>query len=158
MDFQANSNLKRSQPCLDLISMTSTETSDSQRDSTLSAMEDEKLMKKRPVSIFPGWDHYKSDDDGQILLEYQGWRNKKRFRGAESCHRSMAATRMKLARHNNGVSSMILEDEAETSLKNTNIPSTIYCNSKSFNRRHETYDGGSAVPAINQITHDLAMI
>jgi hypothetical protein len=144
--------------------MTSSETSDTLRDSTFFATEDEQLMKKMSDSMIPGWDHYRSDDEGQTLLEYQGWRNKKRCRGAEICHPSMTSTRMKVVRHNNGVSSKILEDEPAASLKNSKIPSTIYCNSKpTFPRRHNdlfsrVYDDGSAIPAVNQITRDLAMI
>mmetsp|Transcript_17025 Transcript_17025/g.32217 ORF Transcript_17025/g.32217 Transcript_17025/m.32217 type:complete len:158 (+) Transcript_17025:150-623(+) len=157
MAFPVESNLKRSQPCMDLISMTSSETSDTHRDSACSTSDDENL-KKRSASLFPGWDHYKSDDDGQILLEYQEWRNKKRSRRADTCYPSMAATRMKVARHNNGVSSMILEDGTVDSLANPRIPSTIYCTSKCFHRIHDDYHNGSAIPGANQITHDLAMI
>jgi len=162
MSIAMHSTIKRSLTCVDLISMTSAETSDAY-DSSASSEKANRVLKKRPSAI-AGWDHYKADDDNSALLELQSWRNKKRSRRhVDTSSLIFMTARVKVPRHH-GIA--VWEDETRchhTSRRQfIRIPSTIYCTPNVSSE--DVFDGSGdagearASPAVHQMTHDFAMM
>jgi len=150
------SSMKRTQPCADLISMTSVDAFDQ-----LSTSSSTEGTRKRSASaIVCGWDHYKSevsDDEVELFHEYQGWRNKKRSMGRDSSPIT-GTSRVKLPRHS-GISS-VMEDGSGRPPLCIRIPTTIFCDPENLTDAvHLTsIETLPASPALGQISNDLAMM
>lgn len=159
------STLKRTQPCLDFISMNS---SSSEHDCSCGITHHTSSASsegRKRCAGECGWDHYKSEDDDSEYLElqeYQTWRNKKRERGPEIHIKLRPATRLKIAIFNGDVP-VITEEHLgseECSGKaqrgNDSIPSTIFCHSRK--RRSKTEQALQPRSPVSEITHHLDKI
>lgn len=105
MPMPLHSTLKRSQTCLDLISMNHTDSNEYRGFEPFPI----EALKKRSAAYSFGWDHYRSDEDFKASYEHQGWRNQKRSRKQDYSPQMISTTRVKLPRHR-GISS-VREDE-----------------------------------------------
>ena len=148
--------LKRTQPCADLISMTSVDAFD--HFSTSSSTEG--TRKRSASAIDCAWDHYKSElsyDEVELFHEYQGWRNKKRSMRHDSSPITRAS-RLKSPRHS-GIS-LIMEDRSGRPPRCIRIPTTIFCNPEELSDAvHQTsIEKLPASPAVGQTTNDLAVM
>ena len=148
--------LKRTQPCADLISMTSVDAFD--HFSTSSSTEG--TRKRSASAIDCAWDHYKSElsyDEVELFHEYQGWRNKKRTMRHDSSPITRAS-RLKSPRHS-GIS-LAMEDRSGRPPRCIRIPTTIFCNPEELSDAvHQTsIEKLPASPAVGQTTNDLAVM
>ncbi|GFH58409.1 predicted protein [Chaetoceros tenuissimus] len=156
------STLKRTQPCLDFISMNS---SSSEHDCSCGITPSASSEGRKRCAGECGWDHYKSEDDDSEYLElreYQTWRNKKRERGPEIHIKLRPATRLKIAIFNGDVP-VIAEEHlgsedcsGKAQRGNDSIPSTIFCRSRK--RRNKTEQSLQPRSPVSEITHHLDKI
>ncbi len=156
MTMAMHSIMKRSLPCLDLISMASTQ-SDSDFDANDSCTR--YATKKRPQCIV-GWDHYRSHEDVDALLsEHQSWRNKKRSRKSEPPITSTGRVKIPFHRRFSSVFEGEVEASSDPELSEVvgestkRVPQEIFVQNTGRNGRFDESNH-----SVGAITQDLAMM
>ena len=128
------STLKRSQPCLDLISMNPAE---SQGYPNIDS-------KKRAAAYPFGWDHYRSDEDLKASYEHQGWRHRKRSRKHDHGPQMISTIRVKVPRHRS-ISSVLEDQDRPRKMTFRNVPTAVYCSPKPSCGEYQSIYGTSPI-------------
>ena len=149
MTMALHSSLKRSETCLDLITIHCQDQNEIRDHS-----HGESLRKRSAAHSF-GWDHYKSDDDANRCYDHQSWRNKRSRKQDYLVPQLIGTSRVKIPRHN-GISS-VLEDGPRPK-KNTvrNIPGTVCCTRIYGTSPSGVEENIPDLAALHQIIEDFA--
>ena len=152
-----HSPMKRSHPCLDLMSMSGAESIDVTKSSA---------SNKRLSSIVFGWDHYRSYEDSSVGKEYQSWRDKKRPRRHAPETQRPSSTSYKLSLH--PAISPICEDSNENDMGRWSSMPPLSSSDVSYSSTDPTpvvdlsmkcniSSQSSLLPLVNDIADELAM-